>query len=333
MARQLTEEAREDMMNVLRAAACLMALVVAGAGHAQTYPTGNVRVVVPYPPGGPTDVIARLCAQQLAQALGHQFYVENVAGASGARGAAMVATAAADGHTLMFATNDLAVTSTISTKIQYDPIKSFAPIGIVSASPSVVLVHPSVPAKTLAELIALARAEPAKYSFASMSLGQNLLTSERLFRLGLNLPIVRVPFSGAAPILTSTVAGHTLIAYIGLPAAIPHIKQGTLRALAVTSPKRSPIVPDVPTVAESGLVDQETELNIGVVAPAGTPQAVVDLLSRQLARIAALRDMQEKLAALGFTAVGSTPEAFSAQIKSDIEKWSKVVRDAGITIE
>src|SRR5262245_8583704 len=320
-------------MKALRAAACLAGLLIAGAAQAQTYPAGNVRIVVPYPPGGPTDLIARLVAQQLSDALGHQFYVENVAGASGARGAALVAAAPADGHTLLCATNDLAVTSTLSTRIQYDPIKSFSPIGIASSSPSVVLVHPSVPAKTLQELIALARAEPAKYSFASMSLGQNLLTSEKLFRFGLELPIVRVPFSGAAPILTSTIAGHTLIGYTGLPSAVPHIKEGTLRALAVTSPQRSPIVPDVPTMAESGLTDQETELNIGLVAPAATPRPIVDLLSRQLARIVALPSVRERLAALAFTAVGSTPEQYSAQIKSDIERWSKVVRDAGIKVE
>jgi tripartite-type tricarboxylate transporter receptor subunit TctC len=245
----------------------------------------------------------------------------------------MVAGAPADGHTLMFVTNDLAVTSTISSKIQYDPIKSFAPIGLASASPSVVLVHPSVPAKTLQEFIQLARADPAKYSFASMGLGQNLLTSEKLFRLGLKLPIVRVPFPGAAPILASTVAGHTLVAYIGLPAAVPHIREGTLRALAVTSPRRSPIVPDVPTMAESGLDDQETELIIGLVAPAATPRPVVEILSHQLARIVTLPDVQQALATLGFSPVGSTPEAFAAQIKADIEKWSKVVRDAGIKIE
>ncbi len=320
-------------MRAVRAVACLAALLITGASYAQTYPSGNVRIVVPYPPGGPTDIIARLCAQKFSEAFGHQFYVENLSGASGARGAALVAGAPADGHTLLFVTNDLAVTSTISSKIQYDPIKSFAPVGLASASPSVLLVHPSVPAKTLHEFIQLARADPEKYSFASMGLGQNLLTSEKLFHLGLNLPLVRVPFSGAAPILASTVAGHTLVAYIGLPSAVPHIREGTLRALAVTSPKRSPIVPDVPTMAESGLDDQETELIIGLVAPAATPRTVVELLSGQLARIVALPEMQQRLAALGFSAVGSTPEEFAAQIKADIEKWSKVVRDAGIKIE
>ena len=324
-------------MRAFRAAACLAALVIAGASHvtshAQTYPSAAVKVVVPYPPGGPTDIIARVAAQKLSEALGQQFYVENLSGASGARGAAMVASAPADGHTLMFITNDMAVTSTISTKIQYDPVKSFAPISIASASPSTVLVHPSVPAKSMQEFIQLARNDPAKYSFAAMGLGQNLLTSTKLFHLGLKLPIVRVPFPGAAPILTSTVAGHTLVAYIGLPSAFPHIKEGTLRALAVTSPKRSPIVPDVPTLRESGLDGYETELIIGAVAPAGTPKPIVDLLARELIRIVALPDVKEKLITLGFTPVGSTPDELAAQIKFDIDRWSKVVRDAGIKVE
>jgi tripartite-type tricarboxylate transporter receptor subunit TctC len=292
-----------------------------------------VKIVVPYPPGGPTDIIARVAAQKLSEALGQQFYVENLSGASGARGAAMVASAPADGHTLMFITNDMAVTSTISTKIQYDPVKSFAPISIASASPSTVLVHPSVPAKSMQEFIQLARNDPAKYSFAAMGLGQNLLTSTKLFHLGLKLPIVRVPFPGAAPILTSTVAGHTLVAYIGLPSAFPFIKEGTLRALAVTSPKRSPIVPDVPTLRESGLDGYETELIIGAVAPAGTPKPIVDLLARELIRIVALPDVKEKLITLGFTPVGSTPDELAAQIRFDIDRWSQVVRDAGIKVE
>jgi tripartite-type tricarboxylate transporter receptor subunit TctC len=320
-------------MRALRAAACLALLVIAGASYAQTYPSGTVRIVVPYPPGGPTDIIARVAAQKLSEALGQQFYVENLSGASGARGAAMVASAPADGHTLMFITNDMAVTSTISTKIQYDPVKSFAPISIASASPSTVLVHPSVPAKSMQEFIQLARNDPTKYSFAAMGLGQNLLTSTKLFHLGLKLPIVRVPFPGAAPILTSTVAGHTLVAYIGLPSAFPFIKEGTLRALAVTSPKRSPIVPDVPTLRESGLDGYETELIIGAVAPAGTPKPIVDLLARELIRIVALPDVKEKLITLGFTPVGSTPDELAAQIRFDIDRWSQVVRDAGIKVE
>ena len=217
------------------------------------YPNRSVRVIVPYPPGGPTDLIARLAAQTLTESLRQQFFVENVSGASGARGAALVAAAPGDGYTLLVTTSDLAIASVMSTKVGYDPIKNFAPISIISRSPSVLLLHPSVPAKTVAEFETLARADPAKYSYASMSLGQNLLNTERLFRLTLKLPIVRIPFPGAAPILSSTAAGHTLVGFIGLPPASPFIREGTLRALAVTSPKRSPIAPEVPTMAESGL--------------------------------------------------------------------------------
>jgi tripartite-type tricarboxylate transporter receptor subunit TctC len=320
-------------MRALHAVAALAALLIAGAAHAQTYPSATVRIIVPYPPGGPTDLIARLSAQKLSEALGQQFFVENVSGASGARGATLAAAAPADGHTLMCVTNDMAIAPTMSKNVQYDPIKSFAPIGVASSSPSVVLVHPSVPAKTMQELVALARNEPGKYAYASMSLGQNLLTTEKLFRLGLSLPIVRVPFPGATPILTSTIAGHTLMAYIGLPPAMPHIREGTLRALAVTSPKRSPVAPDVPTLAESGIQDQETELSIGLVAPAGTPRPIVELLSRHLARIVALPDVRERLANAGIDAAGGTPEQFAQFIRDELAKWGPVVKASGAKVD
>jgi tripartite-type tricarboxylate transporter receptor subunit TctC len=318
---------------VLLAVCAALAGLIGESCAQAAYPSRPVRVIVPYPAGGPTDVIARLAAQALSETLGQQFVVENISGASGARGAAMVAAAAPDGHTLMFVTNDLAIAPMISSKVQYDPIKSFAPIGIVSRSPSVILVHPSVPAKTLQELIALVRADPTKYSFAGMSLGQNLLASEKIFRLALKLPIVRIPFPGAAPILNSTVAGHTLIGYIGLPSATPFIRDGTLRALAVTSPARSPIIPEVPTLAESGLSGLETELVIGVVAPAGTPPAIVALLSRAAAQFVDRPQARERLAAFAFTPVGSTPEEFASQIKADMETSAAIVKDAGIKVE
>ena len=309
--------------------------LLAGASLAQgaDYPTRSVRVIVAYPAGGPTDLIARLAAQMLTESLGQSFFVENVSGGSGVRGAAMVAAAPGDGYTLMVATNDLAIAPAMSTKVGYDPIRDFVPISIISRSPSVLLLHPSVPAKTVQEFVTLARADPAKYSYASMSLGQNLLNTERLFRLTLKLPIVRIPFPGAAPILTTTAAGHTLVGYIGLPPASPFIKEGTLRALAVTSAKRSPIVPDVPTMAESGLAGQETELVIGLVAPAATPPSVVELLARQMAQFVARPQTQERLAAFGFTAVGGTPEEFAAQIRSDIDRATAIVRDAGIRVD
>jgi tripartite-type tricarboxylate transporter receptor subunit TctC len=310
-------------------------LALPGKATAQEtdYPNRPVRVVVPYPPGGPTDLIARLATQMLTEALGQSFFVENVSGGSGVRGAAIVAAAPADGYTLLFPTTDLAIAAVMSSKVGYDPIKDFAPISIVSRSPSVLLLHPSVPAKTIQELVELARADPAKYSYASMSLGQNLLNTERLFRLTLNLPIVRIPFSGAAPILSTTAAGHTLVGFIGLPPAIPFIKEGTLRALAVTSPARSPVTPEIPTMAESGIAGQESELVIGLVAPAATPRPIVDLLARRMAEFVARPQTRARLAGFGFTAVGSTPEEFSAQLKSDIDRSAAIVRDARIKLD
>jgi tripartite-type tricarboxylate transporter receptor subunit TctC len=325
------------MKTIVRLAAGFAALVLAAASHAENapggYPARQVRIIVPYPAGGPTDVMARLVAQKLSDSLGQSFFVENISGASGVVGTGTAANAAGDGHTILFVTNDFAVAPTVSSKVPYDAIKGFAPVTIAAASPQVVVVHPSLPAQNMQELVTLAKANPGRYNYASLGIGFGQVSSERLFRLGLGVDIVRVPFAGAAPIITSTLAGHTGIAILGLPPAAPHIKEGTLRALAVTSAKRSPAFPDVPTMAESGIRDQESELIIGVVVPAGTPKPIVDLLQRQIARIVALPDVKERLDALGFAPVASTPEAYGAQIKSDIETWSKVVRDANIKVE
>ena len=329
------------MKTIVCLAAGCAALMLAAASHAQnapggaaaSYPTRQVRVIVPYPAGGPTDVMARLVAQHLTESLGQNFFVENLTGASGVVGTGTAANSPGDGHTILFVTNDFAVAPTVSSKVPYDAVKSFAPVTIAAASPQVVVVHPSFPAKNMQELIALAKASPGKYNYASLGIGFGQLSSERLFRLGLGLDVVRVPFPGAAPIITSTLAGHTPMAFLGLPPAAPHIKEGTLRALAVTSAKRSPVFPNVPTMAEFGVPDQESELIIGVLVPAATPKPIVDQLQRQIARIVALPDVKERLDALGFAPVASTPEAYATQIKADIETWSKVVREANIKVE
>jgi tripartite-type tricarboxylate transporter receptor subunit TctC len=329
------------MKTIVCLAAGCAALMLAAASHAQnapggaaaSYPSRQVRVIVPYPAGGPTDVMARLVAQHLTESLGQNFFVENLTGASGVVGTGTAANSPGDGHTILFVTNDFAVAPTVSSKVPYDAVKSFAPVTIAAASPQVVVVHPSFPAKNMQELIALAKASPGKYNYASLGIGFGQLSSERLFRLGLGLDVVRVPFPGAAPIITSTLAGHTPMAFLGLPPAAPHIKEGTLRALAVTSAKRSPVFANVPTMAESGVPDQESELIIGVLVPAATPKPIVDQLQRQIARIVALPDVKERLDALGFAPVASTPEAYATQIKADIETWSKVVREANIKVE
>lgn len=329
------------MKTIVSVTAGCAAVMLAAASHAQnapggtapSYPTRQVRVIVPYPAGGPTDVMARLVAQHLSESLGQNFFVENLTGASGVVGTGTAANSPGDGHTILFVTNDFAVAPTVSSKVPYDALKSFAPVSIAAASPQVVVVHPSFPAKNMQELIAVAKASPGKYNYAALGIGFGQLSSERLFRLGLGLDVVRVPFPGAAPIITSTLAGHTPIAFLGLPPAAPHIKEGTLRALAVTSAKRSPVFANVPTMDESGVRDQQSELIIGVLVPAATPKPIVDLLQRQIARIVALPDVKERLDALGFAPVASTPEAYATQIKADIETWSKVVREANIKVE
>jgi len=297
------------------------------------YPTRQVRIVVPYPAGGPTDLIARLVAQRLSERLGQSFFIENISGASGAVGAGQVAHAAADGYTLLAVTNDFAVASVTNSNLPYDPIKDFAPITTMSTSPSVVAVNPSVPAKNLMELVDLIKAAPEKYNYAAMGIGFGQLSSERLFKLGLKLgTLPRVPFNGAAPAINATLAGDTPILMMGLPPVAPYLSSGKLRALAVTSLKRSQAYPEIPTLAEAGVPNQSSELVIGMVAPAGTPPAVIALLQKHIAEIVHLPDVKATFDKLSFQPLGNTPAEFADQIKSDIAIWSKVMKDANIPV-
>ena len=313
------------------------ALVLSGPSHSQPaaggYPQRQVRIVVPYPPGGPSDLIGRIVAQKLSERLGQSFFVENVNGASGAVGAGQVAHAAPDGYNLLIVTNDFAVASVTNSNLPYDPVKNFSPITMISASPSVVAVNPSVPAKTMQELIALVKAAPQKYNYAAIGIGFGQLSSERLFKLGLKLDALpRVPFNGAAPAVNATLAGDTPILFMGLPPVAPYLSSGKLRALAVTSATRSPAFPDIPTLRESGVPNQESDLVIGLVAPAGTPAPVVTLLQKQIAAILTLPDVKATLAKFSFQPVGSTPEEFAKEIKNDIVTWGKVMKDANIPV-
>jgi tripartite-type tricarboxylate transporter receptor subunit TctC len=271
-------------------------------------------------------------AQKLSDRLGQSFFVENVNGASGAVGAGQVGHAAADGYTLLMVTNDFAVTSVTNQNLPYDPVKNFTPVSIVATSPQVVAVNPSVPAKTMKELVDLIKAAPDKYNYATMGLGFGELSSERLFKLGLKLDVPRVPFNGAAPAVNATLAGDTPVVFLGLPPVAPYLSADKLRALAVTSPARTPAYPDIPTMRESGITGQESELLIGMVAPAGTPAEIITTLQKQIADIVALPDVKATLDKLSFQAVASTPAQFADQIKDDIAVWGKVMKDAGIPV-
>ena len=322
------------MMKLLRAAACLATILVAGESSAQTYPSRSVRIVVPYPAGGPTDVMARLVAQKLSEALGQQFFVENHGGAAGTIGTVAVANAPADGYTLLFVAPDFVVQPAVRAKAPFDPIRNFAPVTLLAVAPEMIAVTPSLPAKNLPELIAFLRANPGKHSYASPGAGSSAhLEGEWLYKITYGLDVVHVPFQGAAPAITSTIAGHTSIVHLALPALTTPVKDGKLRAITVTGNKRAPQHPDVQTLAEAGLTELRTDFIVGVVAPAATPKDIVDLLSRQIAGTLKLPDIQDRLGKLSFAPVGSTPDEFAARIKADVETWTKIVRQANIKIE
>jgi len=310
-----------------------MLAIFAGPAGAETYPARAVRMIVPFAAAGPTDVIGRIIAQKLSEDLGQQFYVENVPGGGGNTGTAQAAKSPADGYTILVVSTGFIINPSLYAKIPYDPFKDFAPVTLIAASPNVLTVAPSVPAKSVQELIALIKANPGKYSFAQPGTGSTPHLSGELFKLSFGLDLVMVPFTGAGPAITSTIGGHTPIAFTALPPALASIQEGKLRGLAVLTGKRVAGLPDLPTMAEAGVPDQEADTLTGIVVPVGTPPEIVDLLHREIVKIVALPDVQEKLAALGFIAIADTPAEFAARLKSEFAKWAKVIKDAGIKVD
>jgi tripartite-type tricarboxylate transporter receptor subunit TctC len=294
------------------------------------YPTRPVRVIVPFAPGGPTDVFARLLAQQLSEQMKTQFYVENLAGAGGNIGTGRAAEASADGYTLLVDGANLVVNPELYKQVPYDPIKDFAPITIAVVSPVILTVHPSLPVQSVKELVELIKANPAKYSYASPGVGTPPHLVGELFRLTLKLDLVHVPFNGGGPAIGSAVAGHTPISFGAMAPAVPLVKAGSLRALAVSTKTRSQALPDVPTMAEQGYREIEGETWFTLVAPARTPKDIIALLYRETSKAVAAPVVKERLASLGYEPVGSTPEECDAQFKTEMAKWTRVIRDAGI---
>lgn len=318
---------------LVAAAAALGLIAAADAEGAGSYPDKPVRIIVPFAPAGPTDIVARLIATKLSERLGKQFYVENVGGAGGNTGMGQAARAAADGYTVLFVSSSYVVNPSLYPKIPYDPYRDFAPVTEVGASPNVLLVNQSVPAKTVAELVGYIKANPGKLSYGSAGTGTTPHLSGEMFRLTQNLDIVHVPFSGAGPAVQALAGGHVPIAFVALPPAIPMIQEGTIRALAVTSATRVAATPDVPTLAEAGLPDQDADTMQAVLVPVATPRPIVDLLYHEIKAIVAEPDIQERFAVLGLGSIASTPEEFAAQIRREIAKWGKVIHDANIRME
>jgi tripartite-type tricarboxylate transporter receptor subunit TctC len=322
-------------MTDVRAFGLMLALSCIGLGlaaqvEAQHYPVRPVRLIVPFAAAGPTDVIARIVAQKLSDSLGQQVYTENMPGAGGNTGVAMAAKAPPDGYTLLVVSTGFIVNPSMYAKINYDPIKDFAPVTLVAASPNVVSTNPEVPAKTLRELIDLIKANPGKYSFAQPATGSTPHLAGELMKQKYALDLVTVPFNGAALAINSTIGGHTPIAFTALPPAMSNIKDGKLRGIAVLSTKRSPALPDVPTNTEQGIPDLEGDTITGIVAPAGTPKEIIARWRDDIVRIVAMPEVNERLQTLGFAPVADTSEEFGQRLRAEMTKWGKVVRDAGI---
>jgi tripartite-type tricarboxylate transporter receptor subunit TctC len=318
------------MTMIVRLVAFCAAFLMAGAAFAQPYPNKLVRIIVPFPAGGPTDVMARLIGQKLSERLGQQFIVENQPGAGGNIGMGNAARAAGDGYTILFVSSSYVVNPSLYHKVPYDPDKDFVPVTKAAGAPNALIVNPSIPARSVKELVELIKAEPAKYNIASPGIGTTPHLSIELFKQAFKLDLLVVPFGGGTPAIQAVVAGHTPLSFQAIPPATALIKEGRLRALAITAPKRSSALPDVPTLDELGVKDQEAETMQGVLVPAGTPKDIVDLLQHEIAAILALPDVKEKVLASGFEPSGITSAEFAAYIKAEIAKWRKVIEDAKI---
>jgi len=318
---------------IVSLAMALCAVVVAGRALAQTYPERPVRIVVPFAAAGPTDVIARLIADRFSKSLGGQFYVENRAGAGGNIGTAVVAQAPPDGYTLITVSTGFVVNPSLQAKVPYDAVKDFAPISLIAVTPNVLTVHPGLPAKTVKELIDLIKANPGKYSYGSPGIGSTPHLSGEMFRLSQGIDLPTVQFNGAGPLVQTVVGGHLPVAFTALTSVAQQIKAGQLRPLVVLGEKRVSWLPDVPTAAEAGLAGQEAYTLTGLLAPANTPKAIIDLLHGEVVKMVADPDAQKRLDDFSFEVVANSPQEFEARIKTELVKWGKVIRDANIRID
>ena len=317
---------------MLRSALIGSALVFGAiaSASAQTYPTRPIRYIVAQAPGGSSDTLARLVAQRVGDALGQQLVVDNRPGATGIIGAEVVARATPDGYTLLQVATSHATNVATKPRLPYDTVRSFAPILLISQQPNLLLAHPTVPVKSVKELIAYAKAKPGELNFASSGAGGSQHLAGELLKGMTGIRIEHIAYKGSPPALLDVLAGRVPLMVSTMPPALPHIKKGTVRVIAVTSAQRSPALPEVPTVAESGVPGYEAIAWQGLVAPAGTPKPVIARLNTEFVKVLKQPDVSAKLAELGFETVGSTPEWFGRYIDSEIAKWTKVIRAAGL---
>ena len=317
------------MFKQLMAGITLAAAALCGSAQAQGYPSKPVTIVVPFAPGGATDIMARQLAERLHKRLGQPVIVENKAGAGTMIASEYVAKAAPDGHTVLLAASSLGIAPSLYSKVNYDPVKDFTPISLVASVVHVLEVHPSVPAKNVAELIAWIKANPGKVNYGSVGAGTSTHLESELFNTMAGVKMTHVPYKGSAPALMDLVGGNLQVMFDAWASSGPFIKDGKTRLLAVTTAQRSRILPDVPTVAESGLPGYEAMPWLGFVAPAGTPTAVVGKFHAELMEVLKESEVQEKFRSLGLDIIGNTPQEFGEFIKKDIVKWAKVIKESG----
>ncbi len=308
----------------------LCSIFVAAAGAQEAYPSRPVRFILPFPPGGGTDILGRLIAERLSAGLGQPVVTENRGGAGGNVGAEAAAHSAPDGYTIVLVAPSLAISPSLYSKLNYDPVKDLAPVSLVATVPNVMLTNPSVEAKNLQEFIALARARPGAMNYGSGGAGTSNHLAGELFNIVTGAKLVHVPYKGVNLAMQGVLAGEIHLVFIGIPAALPHIKAGRLRALALVAPQRSPGLPELPTAAEAGLKDFEVTTWYGVMAPAGTPRPIVTRLNAELVKIMHAPDVKERLAGMATDPLTSTPEEFAAYLKQEIAKWGDVVRRANL---
>lgn len=317
------------MIKQLLAGVALAAAALCTPAQAQGYPSKPVNIVVPFAPGGATDIMTRLLAERLSKRLGQPVIVENKPGAGTMIASEYVAKAPADGHTVLMAASSLGIAPSLYSKVNYDPVKSFAPISLVASVVHVLEVHPSVPAKSVGELITWLKANPGKANYGSVGAGTSTHLESELFNTMAGVKMVHVPYKGSAPALTDLVGGSLQVMFDAWASSGPFVKDGKTRLLAVTTAQRSRILPDVPTVAESGLPGYEAMPWLGLLAPAGTPDAVVRKFHDELIEVLKEQPVQEKFHSLGLDIIGNTPQEFAEFIKKDITKWAKVIQETG----
>jgi tripartite-type tricarboxylate transporter receptor subunit TctC len=317
------------MMKTLLASVAMAAAALCGTAQAQSYPSKPVTIVVPFSPGGATDIMARTLAERLNKRLGQPVIVENKPGAGTMIASEYVAKAAPDGHTVLLAASSLGIAPALYSKVNYDPVKDFTPISLVASVVHVLSVHPSVPAKNVAELITWIKANPSKANYGSVGAGTSTHLESELFNTMAGVKMEHVPYKGSAPALMDMVGGNLQVMFDAYASSGPFIKDQKIRLLAVTTAQRSKLLPEVPTVAESGLPGYEAMPWLGFVAPAGTPAAAVNKFHAELAEVLKEAAVQEKFRSLGLDIIGNSPKEFGEFIKKDIVKWAKVVKDSG----